>query len=264
MSEKRTTHTTVGAVPTAMADEAQIVALMVEDTLALREGSLDAPKNVFDTNGQAISMFATNKEYAESLRGADLVHADGQFIVWMSKLKPSQQVPERTATTDLIHSASEAAAQHGIKFYLLGGNEEINRKCAEVLRHQYPNLQIVGRRNGYFSQADEQEVIDDINSSGAEVVWVGLGKPKEQFFCTRVRDRLNCAWLITCGGCFHFIVGDYKRAPEWLQKAGLEWMHRMATGPRYLLMRYLVTIPHAIGLVLFHDIIRYRIGKKDV
>ena len=264
MSEKRTSHTTVGAVPTAIADEAQLIAFMVEDALALRAGTLGAPKNIFDTNGQAISMFATNKEYADSLRGADLVHADGQFIVWMSKLKPQQQVPERTATTDLIFSASEAAAEHGIKFYLLGGSEEINKECAAVLQQRYPALQIVGRRNGYFTDAEEQEVIDDINASGAEVVWAGLGKPKEQIFCTRVRDRLNCAWLITCGGCFHFVVGDYKRAPEWMQKYGLEWLHRMATGPRYLLMRYLVTIPHGIGLVLWHDLIRFRLGKKDV
>ncbi|MEL7181221.1 MAG: WecB/TagA/CpsF family glycosyltransferase, partial [Pseudomonadota bacterium] len=156
MSEKRTSHTTVGAVPTAIADEAQIIAFMVEDALALRAGTLGAPKNIFDTNGQAISMFATNKEYADSIRGADLVHADGQFIVWMSKLKPQQQVPERTATTDLIFSASEAAAEHGIKFYLLGGSEEINRACAEALQKRYPTLQIVGRRNGYFTDAEEQ------------------------------------------------------------------------------------------------------------
>ncbi len=263
MIQRRTSHTTVGAVPTAMTDEAQIVSLMVQDALAFRGGTLATARTIFDTNGQAISMYATNKAYAESLEGADLVHADGQFVVWMSKLRPRRQVPERTATTDLIFSASEAAERHEIKFFLLGGSEEINERCADVLRQKYPGLQIVGRRNGYFTPSEEQDVIDEINASGAEVAWVGLGKPKEQIFCARVRDRVRCAWLITCGGCFHFVVGDYKRAPRWMQKSGLEWLHRMATGPRYLIKRYLVTIPHAIGLVLLHDLLRVRRGRID-
>ena len=263
MIKRRTSHTTVGAVPTAIADEAEIVSLMVEDAQALRDGKLSAPLNIFDTNGQAISMFATNKDYADSLNGADLVHADGQFIVWMSKLKPNLQVPERSATTDLIFSASKAAEENGIKFYLLGGSETINKQCADVLQKKYPKLQIVGRRDGYFTESQEQDVIYDINASGAEVVWIGIGTTKEQIFCTRVKDRLNCAWLITCGGCFHFVVGDYKRAPAWMQKYGLEWLHRVATGPRYLFVRYLITIPHAIGLVLWNDLVRFRVGKSD-
>ena len=252
MLDRQIPHNPIGGIPTAVIGEADLINLMREDTMLFRDGNLQTPRNVFDTNGQAISMFATDEEYAASVRSADLIHADGQFIVWMSKLNQNAKIPERTATTDLIHAAADAAQKHGIKFFLLGGSEEINEACAEILKQMYPGLQIVGRRNGYFTQSEEIDVIDDINESGAEVVWVGLGKPKEQIFCQRVKSQLNCAWLVTCGGCFHFVVGDYKHAPEWMQKSGLEWVHRMATGPKYLWRRYLITIPHAIWLVIKH------------
>lgn len=258
MGERRTKHTTVGGVPVALAGEADLVRFMVEDSQALKKGALEAPLNIFDTNGQGISLFYTDEQYASTLRNADLIHADGQFIVWVSKLGAGGVVPERTATTDLIHAAAEAAQQNGISFFLLGGSEDINRRCAETLQQQYPDLKIAGRRNGYFSDQEEDDVIEEINRSGADVVWVGLGKPKEQIFCDRVKHRLNCAWLITCGGCFHFVAGDYSRAPEWMQSSGLEWLHRMVTRPKQLLVRYLVTIPHALGLVLIHDLFRLK------
>jgi len=117
------------------------------------------------------------------------------------------------------------------------------------MQQMYPSLDIAGRRNGYFSAADEAKVCQEINESGANVVWVGLGKPLEQAFCVRNRDRLNAAWLITCGGCFNYVTGAYARAPEWMQKAGLEWVHRLLTEPKKLGWRYLTTTPLALILL---------------
>lgn len=214
------------------------------------------PVLVADTNGQAISMRAGDAAYARSLEEADIVHADGQFIIWLSRLLGGPAIPERTATTDLIHAAAKEAAAQGLSFYLLGGNEDINRRCAERLADLYPGLRIAGRRNGYFAPQDEAEVMAQIRDSGADVLWVGLGKPKEQHFALRARDALSCGWIVTCGGCFNFVAGDYRRAPQWMQRAGLEWLHRMATGPRYLIRRYLVTIPHALWLVFLHDVLK--------
>lgn len=243
-------------MPTALASESDLIAKMVADVAAYQSGRLKTALTVCDTNSQAISLFSQDASYADSLRAADLVHADGQFIVWASRLGRGGRVPERTATTDLIHSASIAAQDAGIKFFLLGSNDDINERCRQELSRRYPKLQIVGHRNGYFSAAEEEGVIAMINASGADVVWVGLGKPKEQVFANRVRDKLQCAWIVTCGGCFHFVAGDYARAPHWMQKIGLEWLHRMATGPRYLWRRYFVTIPHSVALVLYHDLLR--------
>lgn len=249
---KRIPHVPIGGVDVAVATEGDLIAAMVEDCAAARLGTLEAPVAVLDCNGQTLSMNATNADYAAAVAGADLIHADGQFIVWMSRLQGGPAIPERTATTDFIHAAAAAAAEAGLTFFLLGGPEHVNRACAEKLEADYPGLRIAGRRNGYFSPADTAEVIADINASGADIVWVGLGKPREQDFAVRNRGKLQCGWIVTCGGCFHFVVGDYARAPGWMQRMGLEWLHRMATGPRYLIGRYLVTIPHAVWLVLWH------------
>lgn len=249
-------HRRIGGVPTAIVSEAELVSCMVGDCQRIRASASLRPVVVADTNGQAIALRAGNPAYARALEAADIVHADGQFIVWLSRLLGGRAIPERTATTDLIHAAARAAAEQGLGFFLLGGSEDINRRCAERLAALHPGLRIAGRRNGYFTPAEEADVMAAIRASGADVLWVGLGKPKEQAFALRAREALDCGWIVTCGGCFNFVAGDYRRAPRWMQRAGLEWLHRMATGPRYLIRRYLVTIPHALWLVFVHDVLR--------
>lgn len=254
----RVDHTSVGGIPVAIASEADLISTMVEDCRARADGTLERSVAVFDCNGQAISLYQTDPGFAASIDSADIVHADGQFVVWMSRLGGDQPVPERTATTDFIHAAAQAAAAEGFSFYLLGGPEDVNARCAARLTELYPTLKIAGRRDGFFGPEDEQSVVDEVNASGADIVWVGLGKPKEQAFCARHHASFNAAWVVTCGGCFNFVTGDYARAPAWMQRAGLEWVHRMATGPRYLIGRYALTIPHAIWLVLRKDLLARR------
>jgi exopolysaccharide biosynthesis WecB/TagA/CpsF family protein len=238
----------VGGVRTACISRDGLVKLMVSDCIAARTQPR-APKLIFDANGHGLSLAATDPAYQKHLATADLIHADGQVIVTASRLFTSSPIPERSATTDLIHDAAAAACQAGLRFFLLGATEEVNAMCADVLRKRYPALQIAGRRHGYFSAAEEAAVVAEINASRADVVWVGLGKPREQEFCVRNRDRISGGWLITCGGCFNFITGQYSRAPVWMQKAGLEWLHRMVTNPRQLFWRYLKTNPHALFLI---------------
>ncbi len=252
---RRIAHRRIGGVPVAIVSDAGLVNCMADDCRRRREGELPRPMTVLDCNGQALSMYATTPDFAAALDAADIVHADGQVIVWLSRLLGGPRVPERTATTDFIGSAARRAAAEGWSFYLLGGSEEINRRCAETLQERNPGLRIAGRRNGYFGPGEEAAVVADIRASGADVVWIGFGKPKEQVFALAHRDAMAAAWIVTCGGCFHFVVGDYARAPRWMQQAGLEWLHRMATGPRYLIGRYLVTIPHALWLVLMRDVL---------
>ncbi|MEM8656664.1 MAG: WecB/TagA/CpsF family glycosyltransferase [Pseudomonadota bacterium] len=251
----RVDHKPVGGVPVALASEADMLQMMAQDCAARARGELNRAVTVFDCNGQAISLFQTDLDFAESLKSADIVHADGQFVVWMSRLSRGMAVPERTATTDYFHSAAKHAAEKGLSFYLLGGTEEVNSQCADRLLELYPDLKIAGRRDGFFPPEDEAKVIDEVNASGADIVWVGLGKPREQAFCARHHASFSAGWVITCGGCFNFVTGHYARAPQWMQRSGLEWLHRMFTGPKYLIGRYAFTIPHAIWLVLWKDIL---------
>lgn len=192
-------------------------------------------------------MAASEPAYRHAMDRADLIHADGGFIVLMSRWLSGSRIKERSATTDLIHDFAEAAEREGLSFYLLGGTEEVNRQCAEALGRLYPGLRIAGRRNGYFD--DDEAVLADIDLADPDILWVGLGKPKEQLFAARHRARLNARWIVTCGGCFNYITGHYRRAPRWMQKLNLEWLYRAFTD-RALFRRYATTSPHAIWLAM--------------
>ncbi len=240
----------VGGLKAACVSRGDLTSLMVEQCLAKRLSSSLFPKVVFAVNGHALSLAAANARFRAFHDLADIVHADGQPVVFASKVLTSTPIPERSATTDFFHDAAVAARKYGLRFYLLGATEDVNARCADVMRELYPGLQIVGRRHGYFGQAEEAEICENINRSGADVVWVGLGIPQEQAFCIRNRNRLDVGWLVTAGGCFNYVSGHYRRAPLWMQSLGLEWLHRVWREPRRLFWRYAVTNPHALFLLL--------------
>ena len=241
----------VGGLRTACISRRQLGGLMVGDCLAARGGKR-TPKLVFAANGHSVALAALNPQFRRQLEQADLIHADGAPIVFASRLLTRTPVPERSATTDFMFDAAHAAEQHGLKFFLLGSTEEINARCAENLRESHPGAAIAGRRNGYFSRDEEAAICEEINRSGADILWVGLGVPLEYEFCLRNKDRLKVGWIVTCGGCFNFAAGDYVRAPQWMQKAGLEWLHRLWCEPKRLFWRYLVTNPIAVAMLLLN------------
>lgn len=239
----------VGGLRTACLSREQLTSLMVGDCLAARGGGR-RPKLVFASNGHAIALAATDAQFRKYFEAANLIHADGQPVVLASKLLTNHPIPERSATTDFIHDAARSAAERGLRFFLLGATESINSRCARQLIQQYPALRIAGRQNGYFRREDEPALCDAINASGADIVWVGLGVPLEYEFCIRNRHRLNAGWIVTCGGCFNFVAGDYVRAPVWMQACGLEWLYRVSREPRRLFWRYAVTNPLAAFALL--------------
>jgi len=239
-------HVTVGGVPTARASRSDLM-----DLLLCERDELGGPgaKLLFDINGHGLALSWFDKKYRQDLHAADVIHADGQPLVMASRLFGKHPLPERSATTDLFHDVAEAAQRAGKKFFLLGGTQQVVEECARRMQKLYPSLVIAGVRNGYFSEAQEKEGAEEINRSGADIVWVGLGKPKEQGFCVRNRENMSSNWLVTCGGCFNYVTGDYPRAPEWMQKTGLEWVHRLVTQPKKLFWRYMTTTPVAFYLL---------------
>jgi N-acetylglucosaminyldiphosphoundecaprenol N-acetyl-beta-D-mannosaminyltransferase len=240
---------TVGGLKTACLTRDALTRMMVTDCLDARATGAH-PKLVFASNGHAIAMAAQDKNFRDVFAQADIIHADGQAAVFASRLLTATPIPERSATTDLIHDAAKAAVEQGLRFFLLGATEEANEKAARILRETYPGLQIVGRRHGYFSLPEEDEVCDEINLTQPDVIWVGLSVPREYEFAVRNRLRLKAGWLVTCGGCYNFVTGDYVRAPAWMQATGLEWLHRLLREPKRLGWRYAVTNPLAIFLLL--------------
>lgn len=240
---------TVGGLPTACVSRRQLGAVMVGDCLAARGGNR-VPKLVFASNGHAIALSALDSKFRALFEQADLIHADGEPVVFASKLLTSTPVPERSATTDFLFDAANVARDAGLKFFLLGSSEAVNARAAEKLLEACPGIEIVGRRNGYFRRDDEAEICEAVNASGADVLWVGLGVPFEYEFSLRNKTRLKVGWIVTCGGCFNFAAGEYARAPEWMQKTGLEWAHRLWREPRRLFWRYIITNPVALVMLI--------------
>ncbi|MGQ8365244.1 WecB/TagA/CpsF family glycosyltransferase [Glaciecola sp. 1036] len=241
----------VGGVSTACIDRKQLVEIMVSSISEYRDGQRTNPVVIFDSNGHGISMANSDIEFNEALKQADIIHADGQSVVKMSTWVKGPNIPERSGTTDTIHDVA-TMQPNPMQHFLLGGKEEIVQSCASILSKKYDNFLIAGIHNGYFLNKNEEEVIELINKSGADVLWVGLGKPLEQKWVIENKDKLKVPVIITCGGCYNYVTGDYARAPMWMQNLGLEWLHRMLTEPRKLFWRYLTTNPHSIYCVLKH------------
>ena len=220
--------------------------------VALRDCEQDTgpAKLIFDANGHALSLARSNPSFGRLIRQADVIHADGGFLVTLSRIMGMNPIPERSATTDMLLDFADAFQETGHSFYLFGSDEPVNSKCTSLLKEQFPGLEVAGRRNGFFTPEEERCIVEEINRSGASILWVGLGKPKEQDFCVRWRGELKPRWVITCGGCFNYVTGDYPRAPLWMQRFNIEWLHRLATRPRALFARYLLTTPHALWIAL--------------
>jgi len=210
------------------------------------------PLNFTSANGEVIARCRSNYAFAKLIRQADLVSADGQPLVFASKLFGRAPLPERVATTDLYDRVAARAERAGVSFYLLGASEEVNRKTYDMTRRRYPAVRIAGRSHGYLSGAALEAKLDEINALAPDILWLAMGVPTEHRFVERWASRLSNVGLIkTSGGLFDFYSGTKPRAPKVVQTLGLEWAYRVLVEPRRLFWRYAVTNP-----VAFFQLIR--------
>lgn len=233
----------VGGLNTACLDRRELVNLICNKIESFDEGIREYV--ISSTNGHSVSLYNRESRTKELIDDVDLLHADGQSIVTMSKYFSKYKIPERSATTDMFTDIPQLSERH-VKHFLLGGKRDTVEKCAEIMSDRYNNFCVGGTIDGYFEDTETDKIIELINNSHSDILWVGLGKPKEQEFVFKYRAQLKVPVIITCGGCFNYVTGEYKRAPQWMQKLGLEWLHRACTEPKKLLVRYLTTNPHAI------------------
>jgi exopolysaccharide biosynthesis WecB/TagA/CpsF family protein len=245
--------TLLGGLPIVRCSMDEAAQGFVEQAL-LHRGTNARPFYSTSANGQVIALCAKNSDFQNLMLEADQIHADGMPMIMYSRTFSSQPVSERIATTDLVHSVAAKAERAGVSFYFLGGTEEVNAKAVSEMRAKYPNLTFAGRRNGYFNRAEEDAVIADIQASKPDILWVGLGFPLEQAFVSRNIDRLRSVGVVkTSGGLFDFVSGKNARAPQWMQRYGLEWAYRMYNEPRRLTKRYLLSNPAAIRALFTHS-----------
>ena len=170
-----------------------------------------------------------------------LVVPDGQPLVWAMRML-GHPTASRVYGPELMARYCERAARTGTRMFLYGGrNQGALVQLALNLRRRYPGVKIVGGYSPPFRELDEDEiaaVTDEINRSGADVVWVGIGQPKQEKWMAGMRDRLDAPVLIGVGAAFDFHAGLVPQAPSWMQELGLEWAYRLAHEPRRLWRRY--------------------------
>jgi N-acetylglucosaminyldiphosphoundecaprenol N-acetyl-beta-D-mannosaminyltransferase len=180
-------------------------------------------------------------EARAALLGATLAVPDGQPLVWALRALGHARAT-RIYGPDLMAGFCARAAQAGIPMYLYGGRTDVALSLLEQrLRERYPGLRIVGGFSPPFralSAEEEQRVVAEIDSSGAAVVWVGTGQPKQEKWMLRMRPRLRAPLLVGVGAAFDFHAGLVSQAPGWMQRNGLEWVYRLSREPRRLWRRY--------------------------
>lgn len=185
-------------------------------------------------------------------RDAGLVTPDGMPIVWLLKLAGMPNV-SRVYGPDLMLRMFDESQHKGYKHFLYGSTNNVLNRLRESLQQEFPKVAIVGtyapppRAAGMI---ENDVIIERINSSGADIVWVGLGTPKQELWMADHRARLNAAALIGVGAAFDFHAGVIRQAPAFLQRLGFEWFFRMAMEPRRLGKRYLRNVPEFLALLV--------------
>ncbi|MFT3697389.1 MAG: WecB/TagA/CpsF family glycosyltransferase [Kofleriaceae bacterium] len=182
----------------------------------------------------------------DAVEAAHLRTADGQAVVWASKLL-GEPVPERVAGIDLMQALIAHAAEHGYRVYFLGARPEIVNACVARARREHPRLNIAGARDGYFT--DDVAVVDEVRATKPDIVFLGFGTPAKEYFMHRHYRALGAPFTMGVGGSFDVYAGSVARAPSWMQRAGLEWAFRVAQEPRRMWKRYLVGNSRFIALV---------------
>lgn len=214
---------------------------------------------VVTPNLDHLRRFQSEPEFASACKRATLRVPDGRPLIWAAALQRTP-LPGLVAGSNLIHSLSEGAALAGRSVFMLGGDPGTAEDAVRVLTARYPGLRIAGTHCPDFGFERDDSVMhtlhEQLRDSGADIVFVALGSPKQEYVIDLLRESLPGAWWLGVGISFSFVTGAVKRAPRWMQRTGLEWVHRLTQEPRRLARRYLVDgLPFAARL-LFGSMLR--------
>ena len=198
----------------------------------------DEMKAIYTPNTEIIMEAREDNFLRKVLNSGDMVIPDGIGLIYASRIK-KRPLPERVTGFDLSINMLELANREGYSVFLLGGKEGIAKKAGENIIKEYPNISIAGYNNGYFKGShtgtpgdlEELEVLDKINNTNPDILFVGFGAPKQEKWIYLNKDRLNCRVVIGNGGTIDILAGKVKRAPEIYQKLGLEWLYRLVKEP---------------------------------
>jgi N-acetylglucosaminyldiphosphoundecaprenol N-acetyl-beta-D-mannosaminyltransferase len=228
-------------------NEADTVRVILDEVEAGRGGVVVTP------NLDHLRRCLTDPHFEALVAEADLVVADGMPLVWASRAQGTP-LPERVAGSNLISSLSESAARRGRSVFMLGGAPGTAAGAAKVLQNRFPGLKVAGTYCPPIGFEQNKRIMGELRdvlaASGADIVYVALGSPKQERLIALLRAALPSAWWLGVGNSFSFLCGHVRRAPRWMQRVGLEWLHRLCQEPRRLFRRYIIVgVPFGMRLM---------------
>jgi N-acetylglucosaminyldiphosphoundecaprenol N-acetyl-beta-D-mannosaminyltransferase len=233
-------------IPIAMTDYEQAMDVM-DGMIARRE-----PGYVCCAPVHALMVAQSDAETRDALRGASLTVPDGMPLVWAANLM-GESLGDRVYGPELMERYNERCRDNAHRVWLYGGRDQGSLAQLALNMHKAnPGMRIVGGYSPPFrplTEAEEDEIARQINAARPDVLWVGIGVPKQEKWMARMRDKLDVPVMCGTGAAFDFLAGRVSQAPPWMQRRGLEWSYRIAQEPRRLLPRYLYYNPAFVAAV---------------
>ncbi|MBX7246123.1 MAG: WecB/TagA/CpsF family glycosyltransferase [Candidatus Sumerlaeaceae bacterium] len=242
-------------MPVACCTTAEFIGAFLDGIQAIKAAQSARPLFVTYLNAWCSNIAGRDPEYAQILRNADAVYADGQAIVWASRILGSP-LPERVNAADFILDFCREAARRHVSVHLLGSANGVAAKAADTFLSAAPSLHITGADSGYFHD-NKGEILRKINSSAPDLLILGLGVPMQEKWAMAHLEELNVRAIWCVGAMFEYHGKARARAPVWIRKAGLEWLFRLVLEPGRLWRRYLVG-----NCVFLHRLVSARIARS--
>jgi N-acetylglucosaminyldiphosphoundecaprenol N-acetyl-beta-D-mannosaminyltransferase len=199
-----------------------------------------SPARHVSVNAAKLVALRSDSRMRRIIEDSDLVTADGMPVVWASRLL-GDPLPSRVAGIDLMSRLFELAEQRGYRIYILGAQQEVLARAITQIKKQYPRIQIVGYRNGYFSDAESSNVATAIAAAQPDILFVAMSSPRKEYWLEENAPALRIPLAMGVGGSMDVWAGETARAPEWMQGVGLEWLFRLSQEPSRLWKRYLLS-----------------------
>ena len=248
----------------------QISAIDMDDACSLVEEAVSKrqKKYICVCPVSTIMECKRNENVLTSVNSADLATPDGMAVVWIGRMQGYANI-RRVYGPELMQRICDISEKRGFRNYFYGSRTDVLERLKERLKTKYPDLIIAGIYSPPFRQLSKEEndkIVEDINSSNPDIIWVGLGSPKQDLWMHEHRNRINAPIMIGVGAAFDFLAGTKPQAPPWIRNHGFEWLFRLITEPKRLWRRYLVNYPLFIYYVLidliFKPPFRLKIGSS--
>jgi len=216
--------------------------LSMEETLGRVEQFIRAgtPHQHVVVNVDKLVKASRDAQLRRIINACALVNVDGMPVVWAARLL-GKPLKERVAGVDLFEALMRRSGERGWRVFLLGARAEVVAAVADTYQRRYPALAIAGWRDGYWQgEAEEALVAEQVRASGADLLFVAFGSPRKEQFLGRWQASMRIPFAMGVGGSFDVAAGRVKRAPRWMQRAGLEWFYRFLQEPRRMFHRYFI------------------------